>query len=87
MNIIYPKSYAKAQQQLQATPAFHQTLRIWILQSLNTLDSTMTLSPFSSAVTPCLVFLMLLDGSERACGWDLVLSGPTVGAKCSYRLT
>jgi len=46
-----------------------------------------TLSPPSSADVPCLVFLMLLDGSERDCGWDLVLSGPKVGTKCSCRLT
>ena len=39
-NIIYPRSYSKAPQQQQAHPAFHQTQRIWILQSLNTLDST-----------------------------------------------
>ena len=44
-----------------------------------------TLSPPSSADAPCLVFLMLLDGSQHDCGWDLVLSGPTVGAKCSCR--
>ena len=46
-----------------------------------------TLSPSSSANAPCLVFLMLLDGSQHDCEWDLVLSGPTVGAKCSCRLT
>jgi len=38
--IIYPRSYSKAPQQQQAHPTFHQTQRIWILQSLNTLDST-----------------------------------------------
>ena len=38
-----------------------------------------TLSPPSSADAPCLVFLMSLG--------DLVLSGRTVGAKCSHRLT
>ena len=46
-----------------------------------------TLSPLSSADAPCLVLLMLLDGSKSNCGWDLVLSGPTVDAKCSRRLT
>ena len=30
---------------------------------------------------------MLLDDSQYACEWDLVLLGPTVGAKCSRRLT
>jgi len=39
-----------------------------------------TLSPPSSADAPCLIFLMLLDGSQHNCEWDLVLSGPTVGA-------
>jgi len=38
--IIYPKSYSKTPQQQQAHPGFHQTQWIWILQSLNTLDST-----------------------------------------------
>jgi len=46
-----------------------------------------TLSPPSSANAPCLKFLMLLDGSQHDCEWDLVLSGPPVGAKCSRRLT
>jgi len=46
-----------------------------------------TLSPPSSAADPCLVFLMLLGGSQHNCEWDLVLSGPTVGTKCSRRLT
>jgi len=46
-----------------------------------------TMSPPSSADAPCLVFLMLLGGSQHDCQWDLVLSGPTVGAKCSHRLT
>jgi len=41
-----------------------------------------TLSPPSSATDLCLVVLMLLG-----CEWDLVLSGPTVGAKFSLRLT
>ena len=34
-----------------------------------------TLSPPSSADAPCLVLLMLLDGSQHDCEWDLVLSG------------
>ena len=34
------------------------------------------LSPPSSAVAPCLVFLISLDGSKHDCGRDLVLSGP-----------
>jgi len=38
--IIYPRSYSKTPQQQQAHQVFHQTQRIWILQSLNTLDST-----------------------------------------------
>jgi len=46
-----------------------------------------TLSRPSSVDAPCLIFLMLLDGSEHYCEWDLVLSGPTVGIKCSGRLT
>ena len=46
-----------------------------------------TLSPPYSAAKPCLVFLMLLVGSQHDCEWDLVLSGPTVGAKYSRRLT
>ena len=45
------------------------------------------LSPPSSADATFLVFLMLLDGSQHACEWDLVLSGPTMGAKCSHWLT
>jgi len=39
--IIYPRSYSKTRQQQQEHPAFHQTQRIWILQSLNSLDSTL----------------------------------------------
>ena len=46
-----------------------------------------TLSPSSSKDAPFLVFLMLLDDSQHDCGWDLVLSGPMVGARCSRRLT
>jgi len=46
-----------------------------------------TLSPPSSAGAPCLVLLMLLSGSQHDCEWDLVLSGPMVGTKCSRRLT
>jgi len=46
-----------------------------------------TLSPPSGAADPCLVFLMLLGGFQHDCEWDLVISGPTVGAKCSRRLT
>ena len=46
-----------------------------------------TLSPPSIADAPCLVFLMLLGGSQHDCEWNLVLSGPMVGAKCSHRLT
>ena len=38
--IIYHISYSKTPQQQQAPPSFHQTQRIWILKSLNTLDST-----------------------------------------------
>ena len=45
-----------------------------------------TLSPPSNVDVPCLVFLMLLDGKKCDCEWDLVLSSPTVGAKCSCRL-
>jgi len=45
-----------------------------------------TLSPPSGAADPCLVFLMLLGGSQHDCELDLVLSSPTVGAKCSRRL-
>jgi len=29
----------------------------------------------------------VVGGSQHDCGWDLVLSGPTVGAECSRRLT
>ena len=43
-----------------------------------------TVSPPSSVTDPCLVFLMLLDGSQHDGEWDLVLSSPTVGAKCSH---
>jgi len=46
-----------------------------------------TLSPTSIPVDPCLVFFMLLGGSQHDCEWDLVLSGPKVGAKCSRQLT
>jgi len=46
--IIYPRSYSKTPQQQQAHPAFHQTQRIWILQSLKTLDST-----YVSSVSSC----------------------------------
>ena len=46
-----------------------------------------TLSPPSSADAPSLVFLMLLDGSQQDYEWDLVLSGPMVGAKYSCWLT
>jgi len=46
-----------------------------------------TLSPPSSADAACLVLLMLLGGSQHNCEWDLVLSGPMVGAKYSRRLT
>jgi len=34
-----------------------------------------------------LTFRILLKNFEHKCGWDQVLSGPTVGAKCSCRLT
>jgi len=46
-----------------------------------------TLFPPSGAADPCLVFLMLLGGSQHDCEWDLGLLGPTMGAKCSRRLT
>ena len=46
-----------------------------------------TMSTPSSADAPCLIFLILLDGSGHVCERDLVLSSPTVGAKCSRRLT
>jgi len=44
-----------------------------------------TLSPPSIANAPCLVLLMLLDGSQHDCEWGLVLSCPTMGAKCYRR--
>ena len=37
-----PQSYSNTLQQHQAHPAFHQSQRVWILQSMNTLDSTKT---------------------------------------------
>jgi len=58
-NIIYPRSYSKSPQQQQAHPAFHQTQRIWILQSLNTLDST--ISPYLMKTNPWLLVLDLFE--------------------------
>ena len=39
------------------------------------------LSPSFCTDVPCLVFLMSSNSSNHNCGWDLVLSCPTVGAK------
>ena len=36
------------------------------------------LSPPSCPDGPCLVFLISPDNFDHNCGWDLVLSGPTV---------
>ena len=57
--IIYPKSYSKTPQQQQAHQAFYQTQRIWILQSLNTLDST--ISPYLMNTNPWLLVLDLIE--------------------------
>jgi len=57
--IIYPESYLKTAQQQQAHPAFHQTSRVWILQSLNTLDST--ISPYLMKTNPWLLVLDLIE--------------------------
>jgi len=46
-------------QQQQAHPSFHQTQRIWILQSLNTLDST--ISPYLMKTNPWLLVLDLIE--------------------------
>jgi len=58
-NIIYPKSYSKAHQQQQTPPVFHQTQRIWILQSLNTLNST--IFPYLMKTNPWLIVLYLIE--------------------------
>jgi len=57
--IIYPRSFSKTPQQQQAHPTFHQTQRIWILQSLNTLDST--ISPYLMKTNPWLLVLDLIE--------------------------
>jgi len=57
--IIYPRSYSKTPQQQQAHQAFHQTQRIWIFQSLNTLDST--ISPYLMKTNPWFLVLDLIE--------------------------
>ena len=57
--IIYPRSYSKTHQQQQAHPAFHQTSRIWILQILKILDST--ISPYLMKTNPWLLMLDLIE--------------------------
>jgi len=55
-----PQILYKAQQQQQQTPpAFHQTLRIWNLQNLNTLDST--ISPYLMKTNSWLLVLDLIE--------------------------
>ena len=57
--IIYPRSYYKTPQQQQAHQAFHQTQMIWIVQRLNTLDST--ISPYLMKTNPWLLVLDLIE--------------------------
>ena len=51
------------------------------------ISSIVRLSPHFNLVGPCLVVLILLSNFNHRCGWDLVLSGPMVDAKCSWWLT
>jgi len=44
-------------------------------------------SPPSCPNGTCLVFLISVCKLEPECGWNQVLAGPTVGAKCSRQLT